>query len=195
MCKLIVSNLISVDGYCAGPGGNLGVLPMDAAFNTYNAERLRTAGTLLLGRTTFSMFSAYWPTVADDAGTDPVLRETARLNGAVNKVVVSDTIRLDATAPWGDTEVVARRQAHARIAQIKASTQRDVLVFGSHVLWNDLLAHGLVDELHLLMGSVALGGGVRAFEQGLAAPLRLTIERRLPGSDTVLLQYSGGSRA
>lgn len=195
MAKLIVSNLVSLDGYCAGPGGNLGVLPMDAAFNAYNAERLRSAGTLLLGRTTFSMFSAYWPTVADDAGTSPVLRETARLNGAMNKVVVSDTIRLDAAAPWGDAEVVARQQAHARIAQIKASTQRDVLVFGSHVLWNDLLAHGLVDELHVLMGPVVLGGGVRAFEQGLAAPLQLTVERRLPGSDTVLLQYSCGSRA
>ncbi|HEX3141207.1 MAG TPA: dihydrofolate reductase family protein, partial [Rhizobacter sp.] len=164
MAKLIVSNLVSLDGYCAGPGGDLGVLPMDAAFNAYNLERLRTAGTLLLGGTTFSMFSAYWPTVADDAGTDPVLRETARLNGAMNKVVVSDTIRLDAAAPWGDADVVARQQAHTRIAHIKASTQRDVLVFGSHVLWNELLAQGLVDELHLLMGSVLLGGGVRAFE-------------------------------
>jgi len=195
MAKLIVSNLISLDGFCAGPGGNLGGMPMDAAFNDYNLVRLRTAGTLLLGRITFSMFSAYWPTVADDADAPPVLREAARLNGAMDKVVVSDTIRLDAAAPWGETQVVARQQAHARIAQIKASTQRDVLVFGSHVLWNDLLAHGLVDELHLLMGSVVLGSGVRAFEQGLAAPLRLTAERRLPGSDTVLLQYSCGSRA
>jgi dihydrofolate reductase len=195
MAKLIVSNLISLDGFCAGPGGNLGVLPMDAAFNAYNAERLRSAGTLLLGRTTFSMFSAYWPMVADDAGVSPVLRETARLNGAMNKAVVSDTIRLDAAAPWGNAEVVARQQAHARIAQIKASTQRDVLVFGSHVLWNDLLVHGLVDELHLLVGPVVLGDGVRAFEQSLAASLQLTGERRLPDSDTVLLQYSCGSRA
>jgi dihydrofolate reductase len=193
VAKLIVSNLISLDGCCAGPGGSLGVLPMDAAFNVYNAERLRSAGTLLLGRTTFSMFSAYWPMVVDDAGVSPVLRETARLNGAMNKAVVSDTLRLDAAAPWGNAEVVPRQHAHARVAQIKASTQRDVLVFGSHVLWNDLLAHGLVDELHLLMGSVVVGGGVRAFEQGLGAPLRLTVERRLPGSDTVLLQYSCGT--
>jgi dihydrofolate reductase len=68
-------------------------------------------------------------------------------------------------------------------------------VFGSHVLWNDLLALGLIDELHLLMGPVVLGSGVRAFEPGHAASLRLTGERRLSGSDTVLLQYSCGSRA
>jgi dihydrofolate reductase len=190
MAKLIVSNLVSLDGYCAGPGGRLDALPMDGAFNEYNAERLRSAGTLLFGRTTFSMFSAYWPTVADDAGTPPLLREIARLNEAMNKVVVSDTIRLDdAPPPWCDAEVVVRRQAHARIAQLKASTQRDVLVFGSHVLWNDLLAHGLVDELHLLTGAVVLGDGVRAFELGFAGPLRLAAERRLAGSDTVLLQY------
>jgi dihydrofolate reductase len=195
MAKLIVSNLISLDGFCAGPGGDLGAMPMDAAFNAYNLLRLRTAGTLLLGRTTFSMFSAYWPTVVDDAGTDPVLRESARLNGTMNKVVLSDTIRPAAAAPWGDAEVVARQHAHARIAQIKASSQRDVLVFGSHVMWSDLLAHGLVDELHLLMGSVVLGHGVRAFEQGLAAPLQLAAESRLAGSDTVLLQYSHGGRA
>ncbi len=193
MAKLIVSNLISLDGFCAGTGGDLGVMPMDDAFNAYNAERLRSAGTLLLGRTTFSMFSAYWPTVAGDASVDPVLRESARLNGAMDKVVVSDTLRLEPAAPWGDAEVVARRQAHARIAQLKATTQRDVLVFGSHVLWNDLLAHGLVDELHLLVGPVVLGGGLRAFEQGVAAPLRLAGQRRLTGSGTVLLQYRCGN--
>jgi dihydrofolate reductase len=124
-----------------------------------------------------------------------VLREIARLTGAMNKVVVSDTLRLDAAAPWGHAEVVARQQAHARIAQIKASTPRDVLVFGSHVLWNDLLAHGLIDELHLLIASVALGSGVRAFEQGPQTPLRLKTLRQLPDSDTVHLQYNCGSQA
>lgn len=194
MAKLIVSNLISLDGFCAGPGGNLGALPMDDAFNEYNAERLRTAGTLLLGRTTFSMFSAYWPTVAHDPGASPVLRESAHLNGAMNKVVVSDSIRLDAAAPWGDAEVVSRQQSHARIANIKSTTQRDILVFGSRVLWNDLLAHGLVDELHLLVGAVMLGGGVRAFERAVALPLQLIGESRLPASDTVLLQFGCLSR-
>lgn len=59
MAKPIVSNIISLDGFCAGQGGNPPVLPMDAAFDEYNAERLRSAATLLLGRTTFEMFRGY----------------------------------------------------------------------------------------------------------------------------------------
>lgn len=195
MAKLIVSNLISLDGYCAGPHGNPAVLPMDAAFDAYNAERLRCAGTLLFGRLTFSMFSGYWPAVGKDPAARPVLQEIARLNGALPKVVVSDTLQLDPTAPWGDSQVVRRAQAHARIAQIKQGSERDLLVFGSHVLWNDLLAQGLVDELHLLVGAVVLGAGVRAFERAIEAPLRLISQRRLEGSDTVLLQYGCGSEA
>lgn len=189
MAQLIVSQLISLDGYCAGPGGNPGVLPMDDAFNAYNLERLRAAGTLVLGRTTFSMFAGFWPIVAVNPDAPAMLREMARLNTAMPKLVVSDTLDL-ATAPaWGPVEVVSRQGAAARIAEIKQSSGRDLLVFGSHVMWNALLAQGLVNELHLLLGAVVLGDGVRAFEQPAARPLRLLDQRRLEGSETALLRY------
>ncbi|MGZ5374785.1 MAG: hypothetical protein ACXWDK_11015, partial [Aeromicrobium sp.] len=55
--------------------------------------------------------------------------------------------------------------------------------------YNGLLAHGLVDELHLLMGNVLLGDGVPTFEPGLAQQWVLLGQRRLPGSDTVALHY------
>ena len=56
-------------------------------------------------------------------------------------------------------------------------------------MWNGLLAQGLVDELHLLLGAVVLGDGVRAFAQPAARPLRLLAQRRLEGSETALLRY------
>jgi dihydrofolate reductase len=192
MAKLIVSNLISLDGYCAGPGGNPGALPMDAAFDAYNTERLRAAGTLVFGATTFSMFRGYWPAVGQNADAPASQREIARLNGPMPKLVVSDRLSVKAAEPWGDAEIVRRAQAHERIRQLKRETERDLLVFGSHVLWNDLLAHGLVDELHLLVGPAVLGDGVRAFESGLPATLRLLGQRQLAGSGTVLLQYASG---
>ncbi|MEO7912924.1 MAG: hypothetical protein ABIV47_25020 [Roseiflexaceae bacterium] len=61
MRKLIVGNIMSLDGYYTGPDNNIVVMPMDAAFDAYNAERLRAADTLLLGRTSCDGFKDYFP--------------------------------------------------------------------------------------------------------------------------------------
>jgi hypothetical protein len=66
MRKLIVTNIVSLDGYFEGPGKDILALPMDMSFDTHNAERLREADTELLGRTTYEGFKGFWPGVADD---------------------------------------------------------------------------------------------------------------------------------
>ena len=189
MAKLIVSILSSLDGYCAGPGGTLAGLPMDAAFGIHNLDCMRRAGTLLFGATTFPMFEAYWPNVDRGPGSEPVQREIAERVAAARKLLVSDSLGVRPDSPWADTEVIRRAQARARIAQLKAAPGPDLLIFGSHLLYNGLLAHGLVDELHLLVGNVLLGEGVPTFEPGLAQRWLLLDQRRLPGSDTVALHY------
>ncbi len=189
MAKLIFSNLISLDGYCAGPGGDLGRLPMTPAFDAHNVELMRPAGTLLFGRVTFGMFRGYWPEVRKDPAVRPVLAEIAELCDRMRKVVVSDSLALAPGSTWSEAQVVRRAQAHARIRALKASADRDLIAFGSHVLMNDLLAHGLVDEVRLLIGGLVLGEGVRLFEAGLPAPLALIEQRRLPDSELVVLRY------
>ena len=191
MAKLVFSNLVSLDGYCAGPGGDLSRLPMGPMFENYNLELLRKAGRLLFGRITFGMFHDYWPQVAKDPSASPVQAEIAALTGKIDKLVVSDTLSppTPAPSPWHDAEVVRRAQAHARIRALKASTEGDLLAYGSHVLMNDLLVHGLVDEVRLLMGNVVLGEGVRTFEAGLPVRFTLIEERRIEGSDLVMLRY------
>ena len=189
MAKLIVSNLISLDGYCAGPGGALAGLPMGEAFSVHNLACLRGAGTLLFGATTFPMFEAYWPHVDRSPGSDPVQREIAGRVAAARKVLVSDRLAVRPDSPWAGTEVVPRAQAGTRIAQLKAAPGPDLLIYGSHVLYNALLAQGLVDELHLLVGNVLLGQGVPTFEPRLAQRWALLGHKQLPGSDTVALHY------
>jgi len=189
MAKLIVSILSSLDGYCAGPGGTLAGLPMDAAFNGHNLDCMRRAGTLLFGATTFPMFEAYWPQVERGPGSEPVQREIAERVAAARKLLVSDRLGVRPESPWAGTEVITRAQAPARIAELKAAPGPDLLIYGSHLLYNGLLAHGLVDELHLLVGGVLLGEGVPTFEPGLAQHWVLLDQRRLPGSDTVALHY------
>jgi dihydrofolate reductase len=190
MRKLIVCNIVSLDGFFSGPGGNVMVMPFDNGFSDYNAERLRVADTLLLGRKSYEVFRSYWPAIADDVSQPAVEREISRLNTAVEKVVVSDSLKPDEVDGWGPTRVVRRADAYAEIAALKGKPGRDILVFGSHVLWNDLLAHGLVDELHFMIGAGVVGEGVRAFETRPPGSLRLLDARNFEGSSLLLVRYA-----
>jgi dihydrofolate reductase len=190
MRKLIVCNIVSLDGYYEGPGGDVMALPFDEGFDAYNAERLRAADTLLLGRRSYEGFKGYWPPIADDPDAPPVAREISRLNNAIDKVVVSDSLTPDQTAPWHNTRIVSRADAHEQITELKNGPGRDILVFGSHTLWNDLLANGLVDELHLMIGAGVLGAGTPAFEGRPPVSLRLIDTRTWDGSGIVLVRYA-----
>jgi dihydrofolate reductase len=205
MRKLIVSTIVSLDGYVEGPGRNVMVLPMDGFFDEHNLERLRSADTLLLGATTYLGLKGYWPAVADNPGVSPAVadnpgvadlhRETGQRNNEIQKVVVSDSLTKDDTAPWTDTTTMVRRaDAHQAVAELKDRPGKDILMFGSRTLWNDLLVARLVDELHLMVGAAVLGGGTPAFGAGPVPPLRLMSTRRRDGSDNVLLQYKVASR-
>jgi dihydrofolate reductase len=197
MRKLIVSNAMSLDGYYEGPGKDVMVLfdyrrevyPADESFDAYNAERLRAADTLLLGRVSYDGFKSFWPSVADDPNATPIQREISRLNNAIDKVVISDSLTSEETAPWHNTHIIRRAEAHAQIAELKRQTGRDILVFGSHTLWNALLAHDLVDELHLMIGPVVIGAGTPVFDGPPKASLRLIETRTWDGSGNVLVQY------
>lgn len=197
MRKVIVTNIVSVDGAFSGPGGDVMAMPFDEGFSEYNAERLREAGTLLLGRESYEGFLGYWPPVADDTGQPELEREISRLNGTIEKVVVSDTLTSDGTGAWRETTwIVPRAEAHAAVAGLRDGDGADVLVFGSHVLWNDLLTHGLVDELHLMIGPGLVGAGaVPAFEEQEQARFELLGTRTFPGSGLVLLRYAVPSGA
>jgi|GEM_PF-153716 len=192
--KLIVCNMVSLDGYYAVPANSPMSTPLDGAFDDYCAERLRTADTLLLGRVSYDWFQRCWPPVDDTASPTwtPVRRELARLAGAVAKVVVSDGMATAPTGPWQYSRVIKWAQAHEQIAALRRQSGNDVVILGSRMLWNDLLAHGLVDELQLLIRPLVLGGGMPLFVGQPGVPLRLIDTRRWDDSDTVLVRYSTG---
>jgi dihydrofolate reductase len=196
MRKLIVSNATSLDGYYEGPGKNVMVLfdyrwdyPADESFDVYNAERLRAADTLLLGRTSYEGFKGFWPPVADDPNATPLQREISRLNNAIDKVVISDSLTSEETAPWHNIRIIGRADAQGQIAELKRQTGKDILVFGSRTLWRDLLDHDLVDELHLMIGPVVIGAGTPLFDGQPAVSLRLIDTRTWDGSGNVLVRY------
>ena len=192
MRKLVVANMVSLDGFYAGPGGDVMALPFDRGFSAYNLERLRSAGTLLLGRTTFDGFRRYWPSVVEDESEDPVEREISRRNNAIEKVVVSATAQLEDLPPWSDARILRPGAVGDRLLELKQQGEGDILVFGSRTLWNSLLSNELVDELHVMVGPALLGRGVPLFHGHDRAPLRLIDHRRLADSQIVVLRYEAG---
>jgi dihydrofolate reductase len=197
MRKLIVCNAVSLGGYYEGSGKNVMDLfdyrfeayPADESFDAYNAERLRAADTLLLGRTSYEGSKGFWPSVADDPDATPLQREISRLNNAIDKVVVSDGLSPEETEPWHNTRIIGRANAHEQIAELKRQTGGDILIFGSRTLWNDLLANDLVDELHLMVTPVLVGAGTPLFDGQKPVSLRLLDTLTWDGSGNVLARY------
>jgi dihydrofolate reductase len=194
MARVIVSNIVSLDGYYEGPTHGVMDLPMDAVFDVYNRERIEAARTVLLGRSSYGMFGSYWPGIQHapvPAADDPMAamfsddnRAISRRYDDVDVLVVSDSLTLDDESPWRDH---ARVVTQAGVAEALAAVDGEAVVFGSRQMWNGLLAQGLVDEVHLMVGALAVGGGTPLFDR--PANLALRDVRRFDGSDNVLLVY------
>jgi dihydrofolate reductase len=130
--------------------------------------------------------------VADDPNTTALQREISRLDNAIEKVVISNSLTADQTEPWRNTtRIISRDDAHQQIAELKRQTGKDILVFGSRTLWNDLLANDLVDELHLIIAPVVLSAGTPLFKGKPPVSLRLIDTRTWDGSGNVLIRYEG----
>jgi dihydrofolate reductase len=195
MRKIIVYNIVSLDGYHTGLNNDVSVMfPMmgDKVFNAYTAERLRTAGTFLVGRVSFELFHSYWPKVAENPTSEEWTdeqREIVKEGKSVKDIVVSDTLPDWLSEKLPDTRIIRRADAYEQIAELKRQPGKDILITGSRTLWNDLLAHDLVDEIHLMIGNVVLGEGVPVFAGKPDVSLRLIDVRTWEDSDHILARY------
>ena len=193
--QVIVSNIMSVDGCYEGPGRDMMVLNMDSAFDAYNLERIRAAGTVLLGASSFAGFSSYWPGIAtapadpDNRALDETNREISRVYNTLPKAVVSNSYAVPEDNPWfAQTTVIPRGGIRDWLDTARSEGRGDILVFGSRTMWNGLLAAGLVDELHLMVSPNAVGPGTPILDT--AVSLDLLEARRFEGSSNVLLRYA-----
>ncbi|GGD44469.1 dihydrofolate reductase family protein [Pseudoxanthomonas indica] len=156
MGRVIVEQIISVDGYAADADGGIDFFVNAQAINEADSEQLRLlqgVKAIVLGRVTYGMFSDYWPEA------DPAKEPVAVPLNTIPKYVVSNTL---AQAPWGtkgDSAGVLRGDGVASLRVLRGQVAGDIIVWGSLTLADALLAAGEVDVLRLRSVPVLIGAG------------------------------------
>ena len=174
MRKLIVSTFLTIDGVMQAPGGpgeddsggfalgGWSVQYWDELMGGVMSEAMGRPFDLLLGRKTYDIFAAYWPTAPEEAGSKP-------LNDATKYVVSRGNPEL----PWRESVLIDGDVAEG-IRALKETDGPELQVHGSGNLIQSLLRHGLVDEFRLWVFPLVIGSGKRLFADGtIPAALRL----------------------
>jgi dihydrofolate reductase len=182
MAKLIYSAITSLDVYVEDEQGKFDWAAPDDEVHAFVNDLERPVGTYLYGRRMYETM-AFWETVDAGVGQPAVAREFARIWGAAEKIVYSRTLR---TASSARTRIEHEFDPK-EIRRLKQASERDITIGGAE-LAGQAIARGLVDELHLLLGPVLVGGGKRALPDGIRTQLELLDERRFRGG-VVHLRY------
>ena len=179
MREIIVSNYVSLDGFFAGPNGEIDWFMWDEETAEYSKGLAASIDTILFGRVTYELMASYWPTVTTE---DPVI--TDYMNRSP-KIVFSRTLK---KTDWKNTKLVMELNKE-EILDLKKQPGKDMVIYGSGSLVSALAQWGLIDDYRIFVNPVVLGNGKPMFK-GLKERLDLALLRtKTFQCGVVLLHY------
>jgi len=192
MRRLIVSEFVTLDGVMEAPGhdphidgrNTWAIAHTGPDQQTYKSNEVYEAGALLVGRKTYEIFAAFWPTAPNDDGF------ADRMN-SIPKYVVSKTMK---TATWQNTTILSG-DAPKEIAKLKEEPGGDIFLYGSADLVNSLIPHDVIDEYRLMVFPVLLGSGKKLFRDARDTTHLQLADTHTFESGVTVLTYQPADRA
>jgi dihydrofolate reductase len=192
MRRIVMFNWVSIDGFFAGPNGEIDWILRDPKVDQAlresgaNNEQTKSGGsdTMLLGNATYTMFENSWPQMARDPNAPEEMHKMADEVNRMNKVVFSRTRK---EAPWENSRLLHGNLIE-EVEKLKQTEGTPILIFGSGTIVQQLTDAGLIDEYFIAVTPVVLGKGKLLFGDVQKRNLQLKESRQFE-SGNVLLRY------
>ncbi|MGN6602599.1 MAG: dihydrofolate reductase family protein [Ginsengibacter sp.] len=162
MRKIISFMHMSLDGFVAGPNGEMNWIKVDEQIFDYVGKRISKGDTALYGRVTYEMMQSYWPTAGDKPGASKHDIEHSKWYKQIHKIVLSKTMN---ESDLANTTIISDNFAE-RIKEIKQSANgsEEILLFGSPTATHSLMQQDLIDGYWIFLNPIILGEGIPLFE-------------------------------
>jgi dihydrofolate reductase len=160
MRPLVLFMHVSLDGFVAGPNGEMDWIQIDDEIFDYAGQRTSESDTALYGRVTYELMQSYWPTAADKPNASKHDKEHSAWYKQVDKVVLSKTME---GQQLPNTIIISDDVAH-RVKALKQQAGKEIIIFGSPGASHALMQHGLIDEFWLFINPVIVGKGIPLFK-------------------------------
>lgn len=181
MRRVTVFNLVTLDGYFAGQGGDISWHMVDEEFQELANAASNSGNTLLFGRVTYELMKSYWPT-PEALKDDPIVAQGMNKS---EKIVFSRSLN---KADWNNTRLV-KGDMIEEVRKLKQGSGKDLTVLGSGSIVSQLAQAGLIDEYQILLNPVVIGKGKTMFE-GVKDHFTLKLTKtRVFGNGNILLTY------
>lgn len=185
MRKIVVFNLITLDGHFAALDGDISWHNVDDEFNEYAVEQTKSFGGIIFGNTTYTMFEDFWPKALKDPKTSEEDRQIAQTIDDIWKIVFSKSRK---NVTWNNSKLFHNIEPK-EVKKWKMYEGPDLVIFGSGTIVQQFTNLGLVDEYRLLVNPIVLGKGKSMFKD-MKDQLKLTlINTRTFKNGNVLLTY------
>ena len=160
MRKVILSNMVTLDGFFEGPNKELDWHIVDMGLNHYANDLLSNVDALLFGRVTYQLMADYWPAAATNPSTSKSDLEIADKMNNLPKIVFSKTLQ---EVKWNNSSLI-KGNIPEEISKMKQQPGKDMVIFGSGSIVSTFMQHGLIDEYRIIVNPIVLGNGNPLFK-------------------------------